>query len=296
MVDCLPALRAAGAAPPRLVGPASAEMYRALRTFHDATGTRAALVATGALTNIALLLWTYPDVANIADVFLMGGARGVGNTGPVAEFNFQVDPHAAAAVFEAGARGLHVAMVPLEVTHTALVTPAVLRTRGLGAPRDADGGACPAAPAPPAPPPLSPFRLAMRRLLLYFSDTYASTFGFAHPPLHDPCAVLWALCPEAVTCERLRVDVETASPLSAGQSVVDGWKHSGKPPNAAVATVGWCGRGDGVGERGAPAHTHPPTPPLIPPPPQSVDLDCLWRMLGAALAVADEASPLGQAV
>lgn len=43
----------------------------------------------------------------------------MGNTGPVAEFNIQVDPEAAAIVFETGL----VTMIPLEVTHTALVTP-----------------------------------------------------------------------------------------------------------------------------------------------------------------------------
>jgi inosine-uridine nucleoside N-ribohydrolase len=53
----------------------------------------------------------------------MGGAIGSGNTGPVAEFNIQVDPEAAHIVFESG---LRVVMVPLEVTHTALVNENIL--------------------------------------------------------------------------------------------------------------------------------------------------------------------------
>ena len=42
----------------------------------------------------------------------MGGAIGVGNTGPVQEFNIQTDPEAAHIVFESGAR---LTMVPIEV-------------------------------------------------------------------------------------------------------------------------------------------------------------------------------------
>jgi inosine-uridine nucleoside N-ribohydrolase len=44
-------------------------------------------------------------------------------TSHLSEFNIQVDPEAAKIVFEAG---VPLTMVPIEVTHTALVTPAVL--------------------------------------------------------------------------------------------------------------------------------------------------------------------------
>lgn len=55
-------------------------------------GERVALVATGALTNVALLLILYPEVGAMVDITLMGGAMGMGNTGPVQEFNIQVCP------------------------------------------------------------------------------------------------------------------------------------------------------------------------------------------------------------
>ena len=45
-------------------------------------------------------------------VIIMGGCMGVGNTGPVVEFNIQSDPEAAHIVFEAG---VSLTMVPLEV-------------------------------------------------------------------------------------------------------------------------------------------------------------------------------------
>ena len=54
----------------------------------------------------------------------MGGAIGLGNNSPVAEFNIQVDPEAAHLVFEN--ETLEIFMVPLEITHTALVNDNVL--------------------------------------------------------------------------------------------------------------------------------------------------------------------------
>jgi inosine-uridine nucleoside N-ribohydrolase len=82
------------------------------------------LVATGALTDVAVLLILFPEVVDmLQEIVLMGGCLGIGNTGPVVEFNIQTDPEAARVVFESGAP---VTMVPLEVTHTALATPEVL--------------------------------------------------------------------------------------------------------------------------------------------------------------------------
>jgi len=259
-----------------------------------------ALVATGALTNVALLLWTRPDLvaSRSFSLYLMGGAMGQGNTGVVSEFNFEVDPHAAAAVFGlAGAgRGLEVTMVPLEVTHTALVSAAVLRRLGLepeaaaAERRGGDGGG----EAPPlAPPPPSPLRAALRSLLLYFAETYSSHFGFdAGPPLHDPLAVLAAIVPPegdeegeggegeagqgrrdrrrvsvAFDLTRARVDVEVSSPLSTGQSVVDL-----RPLQLGRSSARLGGANAWVATR--------------------VDLEAMWGMLAAAIERADAASPL----
>jgi inosine-uridine nucleoside N-ribohydrolase len=77
-------------------------------------------VVTGAMTNLALLLRTFPDVKQqLSGVTLMGGAIGQGNWSPAAEFNMAVDPEAARMVFK---EGLPITMVPLEVTHTVMAT------------------------------------------------------------------------------------------------------------------------------------------------------------------------------
>ena len=68
----------------------------------------------------------------------MGGAIGLGNVTPAAEFNIYVDPHAAAVVFGSG---VPLTMLGLDVTHQVLVTPERLeRFKALGGPL---GEACP---------------------------------------------------------------------------------------------------------------------------------------------------------
>ena len=76
-------------------------------------------------------------------------------------------------MFECGAP---VTMVPLEVTHRALATPAVLQRLSARS---------------------TPFLGLMRKLLLFFAQTYREVFSFEHPPLHDPLAVFYVACPEA---------------------------------------------------------------------------------------------------
>src|SRR5436190_1507063 len=87
----------------------------------EASAEPVTLVPTGPLTNVALFLARYPDLAaTLGRVVLMGGAIGEGNTTPAAEFNIWADPEAAHRVFTSG---LDVTMVGLDVTHRALVKP-----------------------------------------------------------------------------------------------------------------------------------------------------------------------------
>lgn len=77
-------------------------------------GEQVTLVPTGPLTNIALLLGTFPKVrARIDKIVLMGGASQGGNVTPAAEFNIWADPEAAQMVFAAG---LPTVMCGLDVT------------------------------------------------------------------------------------------------------------------------------------------------------------------------------------
>lgn len=169
------------------------------------------IITTGPLTNIALLLINYPDIdKNISKIVSMGGAMGVGNTGPVAEFNIQVDPEAAQMVFQSK---IPCFLVPLEVTHTVLVSEEILnKIHALK----------------------SKYSEEVVNLLCFFKSTYESVFGYREPPLHDPTAVAFVIDPSIFTYKLLRVDVEVASQLSYGQTVCDIYNLNGKEKNVHV--------------------------------------------------------------
>lgn len=64
---------------------------------------RLTVIALGPMTNVALLLRTYPEVAGrIERIIFMGGSATVGNATPAAEFNFWHDPEAAHIVLTSG--------------------------------------------------------------------------------------------------------------------------------------------------------------------------------------------------
>eukprot|EP00892_Ulva_mutabilis_P007534 jgi/Ulvmu1/5152/UM021_0169.1 len=171
------------------------------------------LICTGALTNAALLFTLYPKFASAEYINLtsMGGALGIGNTGPVQEFNIMTDPHAASIVFNCG---VPVTMVPTEVTHTVLASPNIVhRISCLG----------------------TPFSACVVDLLMYFTDTYKSVFKFDSPPVHDAVAVVYVIQPQSFQTQAMRVDVEVCSSLSKGQTVCDVWGHSNLPTNVEVA-------------------------------------------------------------
>lgn len=169
----------------------------------------ATIIATGPLTNVALLISRY-GTAGVNEIVLMGGSTDRGNTTPYAEFNIYVDPEAARIVFDSG---VPVTMVGLNVTHQALATPDVVaRFAELGA----LGRTC-------------------AELMTFFATTYRDLFGFDAPPLHDPVAVARVLDPSLVRCVDAHVAIETDGTFTRGATVVDLDGRLGMPPNARVA-------------------------------------------------------------
>jgi pyrimidine-specific ribonucleoside hydrolase len=74
-----------------------------IRDLVEATPGPVTLIPIGPLTNIALFISTFPDVAKKLDrILLMGGSASGGNMTASAEFNVWHDPEAAHIVFSSG--------------------------------------------------------------------------------------------------------------------------------------------------------------------------------------------------
>ena len=171
-------------------------------------GRPVSLVATGPLTNVALLLRARPRIRDgIGRICLMGGSLGEGNTTAAAEFNVWQDPEAAAIVFGSG---IPVSMMGLDVTHRALfLEPEVARLEALGT------------------------RIARVwvDLLRFFAVYHRRRYGWDGSPIHDAVAVAHLAVPGLVTTRLLRVDVETAGELTRGRTVADPEGLRGLPAN-----------------------------------------------------------------
>jgi inosine-uridine nucleoside N-ribohydrolase len=172
-------------------------LLRDLLTAAAVAGERVTLVPLAPLTNIALLLRTYPEVAPaIERVVFMGGAAQVGNATASAEFNVFHDPEAAAIVLDAcGELGVATTMYGLDVFYGPTVSLERVRAH-LG-----DAG---------------PAGLAARLV-----DFSCRRFGTTTATIGDAGAVCAVLDPDGVTTTRLPVRVELAGTWSRGRTIVD---------------------------------------------------------------------------
>jgi inosine-uridine nucleoside N-ribohydrolase len=166
------------------------------------------LVPTGPLTNIALLLDRIGG-ENIERIVLMGGSIAEGNMTPAAEFNIWCDPEAAQRVFGSS---LDVTMIGLDVTHQALLTPAVAeRLRATGR-----------------------IGVFVAELVKFFSVYHRETYGWDGAPIHDAVAVAHLLLPDLVETRHRNVEIELESELCRGRTVVDLWRRTDRPANTHV--------------------------------------------------------------
>jgi len=178
-------------------------------TLRAAEPASVTLCPVGPLTNIALALAKAPDiVAGIKEIVLMGGTYfEAGNVTPAAEFNIYVDPHAAEIVLGAG---VPITMLPLDVTHKACITGSRIdKLRSL---------------------PNRAGKL-VADILTSYARFDTQKFGLEGGPLHDPCVVAYLIKPELFKGRQVNVQVETASALTLGATVVDWWGTTGQPAN-----------------------------------------------------------------
>ena len=180
----------------------------AMRDEIMASAEPVTVMPIGPLTNIALLLKTFPEVkSRIERIVLMGGSVTRGNKGVMAEFNIFVDPEAAKIVLTSG---LDITMATLDA--------------GLGT---------------VIPPEKTAQLKDMGKVGLMAHDLFQRyrkrSFGTGLK-MYDACAVACLLEPDLFDMTKAFVDVEIAGELTAGCTVVDLKGYLKHEPNATVTT------------------------------------------------------------
>jgi pyrimidine-specific ribonucleoside hydrolase len=180
------------------------ELLRDVLREAAGTGEDVTLVPTAPLTNVALLLRTYPEAAGgLRRIVFMGGSAARGNATASAEFNVWHDPEAAAMVLDAAHElGIEVTMYGLDVFYDVRVSRADAR--------ELLAGAHPAS-----------------RLAGGLVEFQCDRFGEDDATIGDAGAVCAVADPDGLTTARHTVHVELAGSRTRGQTVVDRRTWSG---------------------------------------------------------------------
>jgi len=153
----------------------------------------------GPMTNIGKVLSQNPKLSmNIEKIIFMGGSAGLGNTTPVAEFNFYVDPEAVKIVLNSG---INLIMMGLDVTHQAISSENrlndILETKTITGEN-------------------------IVKLMSSLSDVEIIKEKFPNgTPVHDAFVTAYLVDNSLTSGELVNVEVEVNSELTLGQSVVD---------------------------------------------------------------------------
>ncbi len=169
------------------------------------------LIATGPLTNVATAIQRDAGaMRRLQGLTVMGGAiRVPGNVGPTTEFNFAVDPEAAAIVLGAG---LPLTLVPLDVTEQVILSRKMVDEAG-------------------SAETLQGFIREMTAATMAFHRDHE---GFDGMFLHDPLAVGVVVDPSLVRGQPMAVAIERRGELTAGMAVADLRRRSQAAPTATV--------------------------------------------------------------
>ena len=111
-------------------------------------------------------------------------------------------------------------MLPINVTHMAIVNPAIHARLCSSHDHDHDHD------HHTLIPPETNLRKMLSSLVTFFGDTYREVFGFEDgPPLHDALTIAYVFNPALFKGRRLHVDVETRGEHTTGATIVDTWNY-----------------------------------------------------------------------
>ena len=190
--------------------PEAGPAWEALRREAEAWGGALEVVATGPLTNLGIALSLYPELAGLVRcVTMMGGAAAFGNTTPAAEFNVLAD---AELVFRSG---IPVVMCGLDVTHSTYITAREVEE-------------------------LAALGSVQARLAAYFMgsgiEENARQFRTGGAPLHDPCAMMYAIDRSLFESKPCWIGVERHGKVTRGKTVTDAYSDAKRTANARLVT------------------------------------------------------------
>ena len=172
------------------------------------------VINLGPLTTLATALDRDPTLPAVLDqTILVGGAwRVSGNSGPVAEFHFYLDPDAAKRVMHAELTPL---LLPLDMTRRLTFSPSDLLE---------------------LPNPDSRTCQFLRQIVPFGIRASSNLYGVEGFHLKDVLGVVAASLPASVPSDPHHVDVETRGDLTRGMTVVDTRPQPAGAPNARIAT------------------------------------------------------------
>lgn len=176
--------------------------YRTLMDCED----KVTILTLGPLTNIAMLISTFPEVkGKIEEIIMMGGSTERGNIGIYGEFNVSIDPEAAKIVFRSG---LPITMVGLDIGRKARLTVGDLEELE----KSGETGT----------------------MISSLFRSYDGGHVEEGVKMYDPSAAMYLMEPELFETREAFIDVETSSPLTMGATVVDYDETLGGSKNASV--------------------------------------------------------------
>ena len=182
-----------------------------------AAGEPCSVIALGPMTNLARLIQTDREAFDqIQEIISMGGNfKSHGNCSPVAEYNYWVDPDAAALVYETAAQKHSlISMVGLDVTRKIVLTPDLLEYMKR------------------LQPEIGSFVQKITKFYFDFHWEWEHLIGCV---INDPLAVAYFADRSLCSGIQAYTAVETRG-ISMGQTVVDAMDFYRKEPNAVILT------------------------------------------------------------
>ncbi|MCI9307357.1 MAG: ribonucleoside hydrolase [Lachnospiraceae bacterium] len=180
-----------------------------IRTLMEAE-EKITLVPVGPLSNIGMALRLEPKITEkIERIVLMGGAYGLGNYTPAAEFNVLADPEAAHVVFSSG---VPLVMMGLDLTNQALADISIIeRMEALGNKAGKLFGD-----------------------MMRFTFETQRMFGLTAGPVHDVTAMAYVVEKDIFETKPAYVEVCLDKGSCYGRTVCDFFRTNGREPNVLV--------------------------------------------------------------